>query len=175
MLNEALQTMYEYGRWATGHLLDVAETLTPEQLNAPGGAGHGSIRETFIHQIVTQQRWLVWWDGSMELTEALSYRVDEDDYPDIPAIRALWEEVEAQTFQFIDSLSAEDIERSYHAELPWGLPPTDFTLWWMMLHVINHGTQHRAEIAAMLTAAGHSPGDMDLLFYSFQQLRRPEA
>jgi uncharacterized damage-inducible protein DinB len=175
MLNEALRTMYEYGRWATGHLLDVAEGLTTEQLNASGGAGHGSIRETFIHQIVTQQRWLVWWDGSMDLTTALSYQVDEDAYPDMPAIRALWDEVEAQTFQFIDSLSAEDVERNYHAELPWGLPPTDFTLWWMMLHVANHGTQHRSEIAAMLTSAGHSPGDMDLLFYSFAQLQRPQA
>jgi uncharacterized damage-inducible protein DinB len=35
----------------------------------------------------------------------------------------------------------------------------------MMLHVANHGTQHRAEVAAMLTAAGRSPGDLDLLAY----------
>jgi len=173
MLSEALRTMFDYDRLATGHLLDVTEALTSEQLNAPGGAGHGSIRETLIHQIVTQKRWLVWWDGSMPLNEALSFQVDENDYPDIPAIRAFWQDVSDQTSRFLDGLSDEDVERNYHAELPWGLPPTDFTLWWMMLHVINHGTQHRAEIAAMLTQAGHSPGDMDLLFYSFDQLRKP--
>ena len=38
-------------------------------------------------------------------------------------------------------------------------------LWGMMEHVLNHGTQHRAEVAAMLTGFGHSPGDLDLLFY----------
>lgn len=119
MLSEALRTMFEYDRWATGLLLDVAEALTPEQLNAPGSAGRGSIRETFIHLIMVQKRWRAWWDGSMALDEALSFQVDETDYPDIPAVRALWDDVETQTFRFIDGLRDEDLERSYHAELPW--------------------------------------------------------
>jgi uncharacterized damage-inducible protein DinB len=37
-----------------------------------------------------------------------------------------------------------------------GLP-----LWQAMLHVVNHGTQHRSEAAAVLTAAGHPTGDLD--------------
>jgi uncharacterized damage-inducible protein DinB len=38
----------------------------------------------------------------------------------------------------------------------------------MMQHIANHGTQHRSEVAAMLTEAGHSPGDIDMLFYQIE-------
>ena len=37
--------------------------------------------------------------------------------------------------------------------------------WQGILQCANHATQHRSEIAAMLTDAGHSPGDLDYALF----------
>lgn len=38
-------------------------------------------------------------------------------------------------------------------------------LWKILLHVVNHGSQFRAEAGVLLAEYGHSPGDLDLILY----------
>ena len=41
-----------------------------------------------------------------------------------------------------------------------------FGRWQVLYHVVLHGMQHHAEIAALLTDQGLSPGDIDFIFYA---------
>ena len=38
-------------------------------------------------------------------------------------------------------------------------------LWHCLVHVVNHGTQHRSEAAAILTGYGCSPGELDFTVF----------
>ena len=164
MLAEVIRTLYGYNQWATRRVLEAAAQLSPEQLHAPGDAGRGSIRDTLLHMLATQRSWLVWWDGSLPPEEDYRLRLDPADFPDLAALRAFWEMLEGQTQAFTAELTDEQAARVYTHQQP-GAAVFAMPLWQMMLHVANHNTQHRAEVAAQLTRFGHSPGDLDLLFY----------
>jgi uncharacterized damage-inducible protein DinB len=156
--------MYRYDDWATGRLLETAERLTPGQLLAPGQAGRGSIRNTLVHLISVQRRWLKWWNGALPADEAYQLQLEPADFPDLAAIRSMYNEVQQELRAFVAQLSEADLQQVLSNPMPDG---TVFRmrLWQLMLHVATHGTQHRSEVAAMLTAAGASPGDLDLIFY----------
>ena len=169
MTLELIRTLYDYDRWATERIFDTAANLRPEQLNAPGTAGHGSVRETLLHLVSTQRNWVSWWNGSMTADESMTSWPDPADYPDFDTVRAFWNDVQRKTSAFIDGLTEDDLTREYNSTLPWTGQTVTFTLWQMMVHVANHGTQHRSEAAAMLTAFDHSPGFLDLIQVLLQQ------
>lgn len=164
MLADALRTYYGYTRWANEKILDAAEGLTPAQLHEPGHAGHGSIRDTLAHMLDTHLGWLSWWDGSLPVAQAYGLETDRAELEDVAGLRRLAERVHAQSEAFLATLTDEDAARVLEADLPNG-QHVSMILWPMMLHLANHGTQHRSEVAAMLSSYGQSPGDLDLIYY----------
>lgn len=164
MLTESLRTMYGYNRWAMERVLEASARVTPEQFLTPGGAGQGSVRDTLVHVLASQQGWLTWWEGSLSVEEIFRHRLLPADFPDVAAVRAAWAASEQRTQAFVGGLSDANAGRVYAHTLPdgteWRLP-----LWLMLLHVVNHGTQHRSEAASMLTGFEQSPGDLDLPYF----------
>ncbi|MGA7670643.1 MAG: DinB family protein [Nitrolancea sp.] len=163
MTLELIRSLYEYGRWADERIFEAAEGLTSDQLETPGTAGHGSIRETMLHLISAHRGWLSWWDGSMTGEESMQAGLESADYPSLASVKSVWSDVQRQTWAFIDGLNEADLERDYTTTITWTGQTVTLRLWQMMTHVANHGTQHRSEAAAMLTAFDRSPGYLDLI------------
>src|SRR6266542_5710883 len=79
---------------------------------------------------------------------------------DLPAIHAFCLEEDARLRSYVESLDDTALTES----VALGSDPDDIVPRWLIVaHVVNHGTQHRSELARYFTERGHSPGDMDLL------------
>jgi uncharacterized damage-inducible protein DinB len=163
-----LRFLFDYNSWANRHLLDSAENLTPEQLHAPDDGGYGGLHETLVHTMDTEWGWLnVMRQGDAREMDWDALELKPADFPDVAAIRTRWLEVDAALQSFVKDLAAEG-EQSPDRIVMW-LGENDALrqrpVWQILVHVFNHGTQHRSEIAAMLTRAGNSPGEMDVTRY----------
>jgi uncharacterized damage-inducible protein DinB len=86
------------------------------------------------------------------------------DYPHLPAIEMRWREEETAMRAYLAGLRDEDLESHLRYATDAGIK-RDRILWHCLLHVVNHGTQHRSEAAALLTENGHSPGDLDFTVF----------
>jgi uncharacterized damage-inducible protein DinB len=87
-----------------------------------------------------------------------------ETFPDLARLRARLDVVERETQDFVLACSEESLAKTvsytnFRGEV------CVYLLWQMILHQVNHATQHRSEIALIQNQCGHSPGAMDLLFF----------
>ncbi len=82
----------------------------------------------------------------------------------------MWDEERLKQASFFASLTDEVVKSTLAYEDQYGNANSQ-PLWQLMTHLLNHGTQFRAEAAVRLTQLGLSPGDLDLIVW----LRRPEG
>jgi uncharacterized damage-inducible protein DinB len=161
MNRDDITLLFDYNYWANGRILGAAEGLTDEQYTADvAGLSHGSIRVTLVHTLTAEQLWRQRCLEGVSPTALLR----EADYPTLEALWALWTEEEAAMRAGLARLTDERLAGRLAYRTTGGAPMED-TLWQLLAHLVNHGTQHRAEAAVALTAFGHSPGDVDLIVY----------
>lgn len=156
---ETIQTMYRYNTWANTRILSTAGQITPEQMNAETNPSFGSIHNTLIHILNWQWLWLYRWKGDFS-KESLDPRA----FADLKIIQSRWDEVEKETNKFVLTCTQKDLSRTIAYTNPRG-EKRSHLLWQQMVHQVIHATQHRSEIALILSGWDFSPGPMDLLFF----------
>jgi uncharacterized damage-inducible protein DinB len=157
---EEMRTLYAFNTWANARILDTAARLTPNQLHANVGASYPSVLTTLEHTMLWQGNWLARWREDAGAV----MRTDLGNFRDLATLRAAWAEIDAETHQFVQTLDEAALARSVayvnDRGETWAYP-----LWQMLVHQVNHATQHRSEVAVMLTQFGHSPGWLDFLVF----------
>jgi uncharacterized damage-inducible protein DinB len=159
MNKQDILLLYRYNQWSSKKILDAAAKVTPEQFLAPSSFPHGGLRSTLVHAMFAQWVWRQRWEGTSP-----SQRFKPEDFPTFEVLRTRWEEEEKALMAFVENVSEEGLNSQVHYKTTDGTPHAEI-LWQLMAHVVNHGTQHKTEAAAMLTDFDQSPGDIDMIVF----------
>ncbi|NJN16154.1 MAG: hypothetical protein HC822_07685 [Oscillochloris sp.] len=138
-------------------LIDLAAQLPEGQYRAPTRFGR-SLHALFVHVLRVD---IVW----RSLSTAPGFAPPPMEEPANPAALRLAFEREAAAVQaHLEELDAVAIGTQLAARSPRG-DMHQLARWRMLLQRFLHGQQHRAEIAQILSEYGHSPGDLDFIFF----------
>jgi uncharacterized damage-inducible protein DinB len=162
---EHVRALYAYNEWANNHLLAVCESIPEEQLAERRGASFESILTTFAHIAAAQINWLERWVSGRNRIPTLELQ----QMPDLGTVRAAFLASHAGLQEFLAGLDEERLAAPLAFRDSSGTE-SNRPLWQLMTHVANHGSYHRGEIALMLSETGHSPGDLDFIFWTFEHL-----
>lgn len=161
MTLDVVQLLYDYNTWANERLCARVAALSAAQFTTPIGTNAWSVRETLVHTLWGQALWLSRWQGQGDVPDE-----EPSAYTDVAILHQRWRTLDAATHAFIDRLDEATLHRLVH----YRIRGEDYQapLWHLMLHPVNHATQHRSEVALMLAGLGHSPGPMDLVIFLHQ-------
>ena len=159
MIRSTFITLYDYHYWANARLLGACESLTPEQWDRPLGPSWGSVRSLLVHMLGAEMIWLARWQG-----ESPAALLRPEEFPTLGDVRQAWAQVEAEMRVFISQCDDARLNGDLSYTNTKGVSYTSL-LAQLMLHVANHGTHHRGELAAMLTLLDMPHPEDDLLYY----------
>ena len=150
------QALIGYDRWASEKTLSAALALDDAALDSCPIGDQNSLRGTLEHILMAQSNWL----ARITSRPRVGYRVrtPAEIRDSFERLSEAWQSFtrmldDAAPERIIDYVDSEGVPRC----LPLGV---------IITHVVNHGTQHRAEAGLMLDALGQSQGELDYVFFA---------
>src|SRR5690349_24775542 len=158
-------TLYDYNYWATHRILAASAELSLEQFMVSTAHSFGSLRGTLVHTLDAENSWrMLLQHNTLDYFRAM----EEEDFPTFDALQERWQEEELAMRDFLIHLTGADLTGIIRYTTDEG-DKRERVLWHCLLHVVNHGTHHRSEAAAILTDGGHSPGELDFTVFLNEQ------
>ncbi|PTX56186.1 putative damage-inducible protein DinB [Litoreibacter ponti] len=157
---EYCRTMARYNAWQNRSMTDVMRSLKKAELTKDRGAFFGSIFATANHLLWGDQLWMSRFDGGIGPSVAPKDHLKLHDTLDAYLSDRM--RTDARITRWAQGLT----QVSLIGPLTWysGVLEREVskTKGLCIAGFFNHQTHHRGQIHAMLTAAGHRPGDTDL-------------
>jgi uncharacterized damage-inducible protein DinB len=137
-------------------------SLSHEQFTENVNYSHGAVRDQIVHLISVDDVWFSQLRGVADSTS-----LPPVDFDDRDLIRAQWDRVEQMMREYLENLTDAML---FTKPFPDHEEDHVLTMWQTLLHVVNHGTDHRAQILRQLNDMGVKTQYQDYIFYAYEHL-----
>ena len=147
-MGSILTEMFEHNRWANLRAVEACAGLTDAQLDATVHGTAGSVRTTLMHIAGAEQRYL------MRLSGRQPTFGERDGWPGIAPLRQTLDASGQALIDLAERADPDEVLTGDYQGQPYALPVAV-----IYVQAINHATEHRSQIATILTQQGAEPPD----------------
>ena len=160
---DAFRYFYDYHFSENRKIWDEYITpLTYEQFTQNTGYSHGTVRDQIVHLMNVDEVWF----GELRGVD-IQEQIEPAAVDDRESIRARWDSVEQAMRDYLAGLRDELL---FEKPITEPEEDKDLIVWQVLLHVANHGTDHRAQLLRLLHDLGVKTTSQDLIFYVYDHM-----
>jgi uncharacterized damage-inducible protein DinB len=157
MTTTGLRNFFQYNLWANQRLLAACAQLSDAQLDATMGGTFGSVRETLMHIFASEEGYTRRWQyNGAPLTPRL------EEFTTFPGFDELQRRAEKSGKELIAVAEREELNRILFLDEGTYEAPVIVVL----IQAINHGVDHRSQIATLLSQQGIELPALDAWAYN---------
>jgi len=149
--------LFAYNRWANARAFEGTAALTAEELSRSVGGSFTSVLGTLMHLVGAEWVWLERWHGR-------SPRALPSDFTSVQDLRGRLTAVEEGQTAILSGLTPERLAAKI-TYVNFAGQTFVYALGEAMVHLVNHGTYHRGQVATLLRQLGKKPLSSDYLLY----------
>jgi uncharacterized damage-inducible protein DinB len=154
-VNNLFKHLFEYHFSENKRVLTLAKELSDAKLKAEVNYSMGGILSHLQHLVSVDDGW------TCDITE-LAPLIDDPKELALEALMDFTLEIEKRVFSFLSEQSNDDF---FQKPISDG-EDKDLYLWQILFHIVNHGTDHRAQLHRLLHDQGVKTESQDYVFHA---------
>lgn len=155
--------LFDYNHWAHERVWTCANTLTDEQFVQDVGYSFGSIRNQLVHVMSVDRRWF-----ARIASQPVMPHLVADQFTTKAEVQERWAQLASENEAIFSSLDDAGWQAGVEVTLAHRGVSLMQPRWQILAHVVNHGTDHRAQTLAMLHQLGAPTVEQDLVYYLWE-------
>lgn len=152
-----LAEAFRYNRWANERLLAACRALSDDLLDVAVPGTYGSTRRTLLHLVGGQQTFVLRTHGRQHEGEFSA----SSPWPGFDALERVADESSNALIAIAESLVGDE-----QITLPWQGTDYRFPRVFFLVHALEHGIEHRAQVVVTFAQLGLPAPDLDAWAYA---------